>query len=254
MLLVCSWVVFKVVFPCRWCVNMLWILLNLFFFPLCVSLLQMVSRRRCGNKKVSRWIKKTQRGRKCRHWAGVASLWADNWSESSVGVIIFHSEPLTFHAAASEPALRAGLSVGTEAIGRAAQCTAVKHLPHETEEAYMRETSCTFVDDLHAGLRHFNRLFLCFLLGPAGLSGCSRASWCWFFCFMSFHHRESVSEWQGEPTWPSLCWRYSATSAGNPCDSFPSSSSTWRPGASCFCTPALSGTAAPEPEGAGTRW
>lgn len=71
---------------------------------------------------------------------------------------------------------------------------------------------------------------------------------------MSFPHWESVSEWQGEPAWPSLCWRYSATSAGNLSDSFPSSSSTWLPAASSSCTLALSGTAAPEPEGAGTLW
>lgn len=54
-------------------------------------------------------------------------------------MIIFHSEPLTFHAAASEPALGVGLSAGTEATGGAAQCAAVKHLPHETEEACVRE-------------------------------------------------------------------------------------------------------------------
>lgn len=41
-------------------------------------------------------------------------------------MIIFHSEPLTFHAAASEPALGVGLSAGTEATGGAAQCAAVR--------------------------------------------------------------------------------------------------------------------------------
>lgn len=76
--------------------------------------------------------------------------------------------------------------------------------------------------------------------------------WCWLFIFMIFHHWASVSEWLGEPAWPSLCWRYSATSAGNLCDSSPSSSSTWPPGASFFCTLASSGTTVLEPEEAET--
>lgn len=79
-------------------------------------------------------------------------------------------------------------------------------------------------------------------------------SWCWFVCFMTFHPRGSVSEWQGEPAWPSLCWSYSAISAGNPCDSFPSSCSTWPPGASSSCTLASSGAAAPGPVAAETLW
>lgn len=71
---------------------------------------------------------------------------------------------------------------------------------------------------------------------------------------MSFYHQESESKWPGESAWPRLCWRYSVISAGNLSDSFPSSFSTWPPGASSSCTLALSGTAAPVVGGAGTLW
>lgn len=59
-------------------------------------------------------------------------------------------------------ALRARLTAGSQreshvdTIGRAARSTVVKHLPHETEEAYIREKSCYCLDDFHTGLRDFN--------------------------------------------------------------------------------------------------
>ncbi len=118
----------------------------------------------------------------------------------------------------------------------------------------MRKKPCYCLDDLHTGLGHFSRLFFHFILGPVGRCGGNRESCCWLFCFMSFHHWESVSEWQGKPAWPSLCWRYSAISAGNLSDSSPSSSSTWLLGALSSCTLASLGTAALEPERAGTLW
>lgn len=74
------------------------------------------------------------------------------------------------------------------------------------------------------------------------------------FCFMSFHRCFRVSEWQVEPEWPSLCWRYSAISAGNLYDSFPLSSSTSLLEALSSCTLALLGTAALEAEGAVMLW